>query len=111
MAHINDNNANVSGNSIGNPDRGDSQVQQRVHICKDTSNLKPSILKRKFENKKGSSSTQEPNRGQWTRAVNTPISPVILAPTQPYLGTSHTAASATTIFMEFAKTCIAIDAT
>ena len=28
MAHLNSNNTNVSGNAIGNPDRGDNQVQQ-----------------------------------------------------------------------------------
>ena len=77
MAHLNANNTNVSGNTIDNPDRGNDQVQQRVPICKDTSNLKPNTLKRKFENKKGSCSTQEPNRGQRTGAVNTPIRPVI----------------------------------
>ena len=86
MAHLNANNANVSSNAIGNPDSGDDQVQPQAPTCKDTSNLKPNILKRKFENLKRSCSTQEPNRGQRTGAVNTPISPVILAPTKSYLG-------------------------
>ena len=50
MTHQNANNTNVSGVIIENPDRRDSQVQQRVPVYKDTLELKPIILKRKFEN-------------------------------------------------------------
>ena len=86
MVHLNANNANVSGNVIDNPNHGDNQVQQRVPVCKDTPNLESNILKRKFENEKGSSSTQGPTEGQQTGAVNIPISPAIPTPTAPYLG-------------------------
>ena len=103
LAVLNANNTNVGGSVNGNPNLGVNQSQQQVPTRKDT----PNLLKRKF---KGSCSTQRPTERQRFGTVSTQSS--LLFPHQPYptVEISRTAANATTIIMESAECCIALDA-
>ena len=83
LAILNANNTNVSGSVNGDPNLGVNQSQQQVPTRKDTPDLQPNILKRKF---KGSCSTQRPTERQRIGTVSTPVIPAVPTPTIHYCG-------------------------